>query len=86
MGDCLDEKNYEIGKKLIETAVNLDAALIEILKVEIKLIKKLLNQGTPTEDLQRANNLMKNVIMVLMLADDQIKTGMELCRERTQPE
>lgn len=73
--------SYSIGKKMIEAAISLDESLVEILKIEIKRLKQLSKDkdvSTFTE-LQKTNNLIKNIIMSLMLTDEKIKTGINLC-------
>lgn len=78
----MDEKNLcnaLIGKRMIETAVNLDESLVEILKVEVRRLKQLTKGNYAPEEMQRTNNLIKNIIMALTITDEKIKTGIDLC-------
>lgn len=70
---------YEIGKKLIESAILIDDSLAELLKEQIKLIKKRLKSNEDIDELQKYSNLIKNIIIALILSDEKIKTGIELC-------
>lgn len=68
-----------IGKRLIEAAVNLDESLVEILKVEVKRLKQLAKNNNDIAELQRINNLIKNIILALTITDEKIRTGIDLC-------
>jgi hypothetical protein len=68
-----------VGKKLIKTAINIDESLVEILKVEVKRIKKLAKNCDTIEELQKTNNLIKNIIMAFTITDDKIRMGIDLC-------
>lgn len=63
---------------MIETAVNFDESLVEILRVEVKRLKQLLKSSNALEELQKTNNLVKNIIIALSITDEKIKTGIEL--------
>lgn len=78
----MDEKNLcndLIGKKMVETAVNLDEALVEILRVEVKRLKQLAKNNNAPEEMQKTSILIKNIIMALIITDEKIKTGIDLC-------
>lgn len=78
----MDDKNLSsklIGKKMIETAVSLDEALAEILKVEVKRLKQLAKSNNSPEDLQKTNRIIKNIIIALTITDEKIRTGIDLC-------
>lgn len=64
---------------MLETAIHLDESLAEILKVEVLRLKKLVKTNDAPQEIQRTNHLIKNVIMALLLTDEKIRTGMELC-------
>lgn len=83
----LDDKllyNELIGKKMIETALNLDESLVEILNIEVKRLKQLVEGNNAPEEMQRTNNLVKNVILALTITDEKIKTGIDLCFSKTE--
>lgn len=78
----MDEKNSSnelIGKKMLETAILLDESLVEILKVEVLRLKKSVKNNDTVQEMKKTNSLMRNIIMALLLTDEKIKTGMELC-------
>lgn len=70
--------NRLIAKKMIDTAINLDGVLVEILRIEVKKLKQFEQKDNAIEELQRTNNLIKNVIMALTLSDEKIRTGIDL--------
>ncbi|MDD2574596.1 MAG: hypothetical protein PHS13_08370 [Firmicutes bacterium] len=71
----------QLGRKMIETAVNLDEALVEILKLEVRRLKILLKSDSVPEGLQSTSNIIKNIIIALTLTDDRIRTGIDLCSD-----
>ncbi len=82
----MDETNLNrsIGKKMIETAINLDESLVELLKIEVKRLKQLTKSENTLEELQRSNKLIKNIIMTLTITDERIKTALELYFDNTE--
>lgn len=84
----MDETNLNrlIGKKMIETAINLDESLAELLKIEVKRLKQLTKSDNALEELQRSNKLIKNIIMALTITDERIKTALELYFNSTESE
>jgi hypothetical protein len=77
----LDEKNIDnilMGKRMIETAINLDESLSDLLKIEIKRLKQTAGKNETFEEFQKTNNLVKSIIMMIILTDDKIKTGLTL--------
>lgn len=76
--DDSPDSNRLIGIKIIESAIALDDALVEILIKESKILKVGTKNGISPEDLSRINTLIRNIIMVLTLTDDRIKTGINL--------
>lgn len=76
-----NNENAVLGKKLITAAVNLDEALAELLKVEIRRLKQLSKCDTHLEEFQKTINIVRSVVMALTLTEDKIKTGVSLCRD-----
>lgn len=70
--------NRLIGIKIIENAIKLDETLIEILKKESRILKVGSKGEINPDELQKINSLIRNIIMVLTLTDDRIKTGINL--------
>jgi len=71
-------ESQQIGKRMIESAVLLDENLAELLKVETKRIKKLINNNPSIDDLTKVNILIKNIIFAMNLTDEKIKNGIKL--------
>ncbi|MCF6464848.1 hypothetical protein [Clostridium sp. Cult2] len=67
-----------IGEQLIKTTINFEEALVEILKVEVKRIKKLSKTHIDSEEFKKTNRLINNIVMAFMLTDERIKMGVEL--------
>lgn len=70
--------NSLIGKKIIETAVNLDESLVEILRMEVKRMKQLAKSDIAANEFQKTNNIIRNIIIALLITDEKIKTGIDL--------
>lgn len=70
--------NTLLGKKMIETALNLDESLVELLKTEIRRLKLLTKNDNALEEIQKTNNLIKSIIIAITLTDEKIKTGLDL--------
>lgn len=66
-----------IGKKIIETAINFDESLVEILKIEVKRVKQLLKNNCDPMELQKTSKLIKYIIMALIITDEKIKAGID---------
>lgn len=71
---------YRTGRKLIESAIKLDESLAELLKVEVSKMKKLNRYNESVDEIARANTLLKNVIMAMMITDEKIRNGINLCK------
>lgn len=74
----------ELGKNLIESAIKLDETLAELLKVEVKNIKKNLKNNTSIDNIQRSSNLLKNIIIALTLTEEKIKDGIAIWKEENK--
>lgn len=69
---------------MIKTAINFDESLVEILKIEVKRLKKLARNSNSTEafeELQKTNNLIRNIILALTITDERIRLGIDLCMD-----
>lgn len=77
----MDENNYDntlLGKRMIEIAVNLEESLVDLLKLEIRRLKQLTRNNIALDELQKTNTLVKNIIILITLTDEKIKTGLDL--------
>jgi len=73
----VDDNRYVLGQRIIESAINLDQALIDLLKLEVKRLKRL-NADITVEELELINNLVKKIIFSLSLSEEKIRLGTEL--------
>ncbi len=73
------EKKYKLGKRLIDSAVTIDEALAEMLKLEIKRAKKTINIQYEKDSISNLIRVLRTVIATLILTEEKIKIGMELC-------
>ncbi len=70
----------ELGKRMIEAAVNLDEALFGLLKVEIRRLNNAFKKKDGTEEEQRRiMHLIRNLIVAIQLTNEKIETGLDLC-------
>jgi hypothetical protein len=77
----LDDKipdSVIIGKRMIETAINLDESLAELLRVEVRRLKSLNKESDAHKEMQNTGNLVRSIIIAISLTDERIKTGLEL--------
>jgi hypothetical protein len=79
-------ENRLIGKKIIETAVNLDESLVEILRIEVKRLKQLAKSDNATDELLKTSNLIKTIIMALTITDEKIRTGIDFFMSNSETE
>lgn len=72
---------FTMGSKVVDAGVNLENHLVELLKVQVKTLKSLTAQGKNLDltSVDKVNSFNKTIILALMLADDQIKRGIEIC-------
>jgi len=73
-----ESQNLQLSKRMIESAVIMDENLAELLKVETKRMKKLINTNPSTDELIKINTLIKNIIYAMTLTDEKIKNGIKL--------
>lgn len=71
--------NEDVGRKMIETAAEIDESVSELLKIEVKRLKQALKSGTSTDELRHAGYLIKYFIMILTLSEEKMRAGIELC-------
>lgn len=76
--------NRLIGERIINNTINIEEALTEILKVEVKRLKKLAKTDNTLEELQITNRLINNIIITFMLTDERIRIGVDLCMDNSE--
>ena len=72
-----EKDDSAIGKKIIQTAIDFDESLVEILKIEVKRVKQLLKNNCDPMELQKTSKLMKYIIMALIITDEKMKAGID---------
>lgn len=78
--------NEEVGRKMIETAAEIDESVSELLKIEVKRLKQALKSGTPSDELRHAVYLIRSFIMILTLSEEKMKAGIELYSKTVTPD
>ena len=74
--------NIRIGRRMIEAALKMEDNLAELLSVQIMHIKQLAAKDL-NQEIVNANNLLRNIIFSLMLTEERIARGLELCEIKT---
>lgn len=74
------DETYKLGIKLIETAIKLDQRLADLLMLEIKKMRKLLNTDISSEQLLYVNVSLQKIIYALTMTEEKIKCGIDLCK------
>jgi hypothetical protein len=72
--------NASLGRMLILAGASLDEALADLLKVEIRRLKQAIKDDTLFEEAKVTLNLLRSINMAIMLTDEKIKTGLDLCK------
>jgi len=76
--------NESLGKMLIISAINMDEALADLLKIETRRLRQLSKGDVPFEEIRKTHSLVRSIIMSLTLTDEKIKTGLSLCNCKDQ--
>jgi hypothetical protein len=74
--------NIRIGRRMIEAALKMEDNLAELLAVQIMHIKQLAAKDL-NQEIVNTNNLLRNIIFSLMLTEERIARGLELCGIKT---
>lgn len=79
----MDKKKdkYLMGKKMINVGIKLDEGLADLLKFQIKTLKKLVKNDYPIDEIQKANTMLRNIIIALNITDEKIRNGLLLLEE-----
>lgn len=72
----IDEK--EIAKKLIIDSLKMEESLISVLKTEVKMLNKKINDNVDYAELQKLNKTLRHIIYVITILDDRIDKGLEI--------
>jgi hypothetical protein len=78
----LDDKL--LGKMIILNAIKMEESLAEILKMEVKAIKKQIREDSNSdfENIHKSNKVIKYVLYSMTILDDRIQAGMELLKSK----
>ncbi|MEL7647500.1 MAG: hypothetical protein AAGU76_05375 [Sedimentibacter sp.] len=63
---------------MIYSGIKLDEGLAEILNFQIKCMKRSVNDAS-IDDIQRANALLRNLIIALNITEEKVRMGIRLC-------
>ncbi|WP_353894145.1 hypothetical protein PRVXH_000923 [Proteinivorax hydrogeniformans] len=76
---------FPIGASVIEAGIKLEEQLTDLLKVQIKALRsKTTGKDFDIDFIEKTNAYTKTIIMALMMADEQIRRGLELCEKSKQ--
>lgn len=75
--------NERLGRRMIDAALKMEDNLAELLSVQIMHIKQLAAKDL-NQEIANANNLLRNIIFSLMLTEERIARGLELCGIKTK--
>jgi hypothetical protein len=76
-------ENVLLGRRMIDAALKMEDNLAELLSVQIMHIKQLAAKDL-NQEIANANNLLRNIIFSLMLTEERITRGLELCGIKTK--
>lgn len=74
-------EQYLIGIKIIEAGIKLDEGLADLLKFQVKSLKRLVKDESPIDEIQKANVLLRNIIIALNMTEEKIRSGISLCED-----
>lgn len=66
------------GEKMILSALSMDEALAELLKAEVKNLKKMLGKESFVAEAVQMNHLLKKIIAAMMMTEEKIAQGIEI--------
>lgn len=72
---------YYIGIEMIKAGVKLDEGFADLLKTEVKRMKKIMRESGSLEEIKRSQGFIKNIILALTLTDEKIKAGIDMCNK-----
>jgi phage terminase Nu1 subunit (DNA packaging protein) len=70
-----------IGRRIIEAGIKLDEGLADLLKFQVRTLKELVKSGSPIDEIQKANALLRDIIIALSLTEEKIRSGILLCEK-----
>jgi hypothetical protein len=70
--------NIHLGQRMIEAALKMEDNLAELLSVQIMHMKQLASKELDQE-IANSNDMLRNIIFSLILTEERIARGLELC-------
>lgn len=77
-------QHYELGIKMISSAINIDETLSQVLRLEINRAKKTLSKDSELEGINNLTKTLRNVIALLILTEERIEKGILLCNMKDE--
>lgn len=74
----------QVGKRMVETAIDLEESLAELLRTEVRRLRLLIKSENALEQVHSANTLVRTIIMTITLTEERIRTGLELYLKNKQ--
>lgn len=82
LGKNIDEKI--LAKKLIMDSLKIEESLVNILKLEVKVFNKKLNDNIEYSELEKLNKTLKHIIYVITILDDRIQKGFDILNNNSE--
>lgn len=73
-----------IGKMMILEAIKLEESMVDLLRVETRLLKRHLIKDYSRADIIKFNKIMKYLMFSIMILDERIRAGIELIEKDTK--
>lgn len=70
-----------IGIKILSSAIKMETILIDILRLETRILKKHNQEESINDDIKNMNRIIKYTLYSLTLIDDRIKLGIDLIKD-----
>lgn len=73
-----DDDNCRLGRRMIDTALKMEDNLAELMAIQVIHMKHL-SANELREEMAGASTTLRNIIFSLILTDERILRGLELC-------
>lgn len=81
MSNQINNRHFELGLKICDSGIKLQNQLVDMLKIMNKSLKSVSSKGHFDQaSIDKVNGFTKTILMALMLADEQLNKGIELCK------
>lgn len=73
-----------IARKIILSTLKMESSLANVLKAEIKIIKKMLDRNADYYDIKKSNDSIRQILHAIHIIDDRIQKCIDILQhERT---